>query len=318
MATLDPKQRVNIDEPRYDQNTYFGRAKHFFITTNPLNLFVSDTELEKSRKLVQLYRQGKEPEGLTLNELWRAKNIYDSAFHPDTGEKMILIGRMSAQVPMNMTIVGCMMTFYKSTPAVIFWQWFNQSFNAVVNYTNRSGDSPISIKTLLVSYVAATGGALSAALFFNKAVKTMHPLVGRYVPFIAVASSNAINIPCMRNRELFEGIPVLTEDGERVGESKAAARKAIIQVTLSRILMASPGMIFPPLLMARLDKTLLKKYPMLAAPIQIGLCLVFATPMFCALFPQKSSISVDKVEDEIRERLRGREGVKYLYFNKGL
>ena len=93
-----------------------------------------------------LFRSDQVPAGTTEDQLWEAKRLYDSAYHPDTGKKMLILGRMSFQVPGNMTICGCMMTFYKSPLAVVFWQWINQSFNAIVNYTNRSGDENITAR----------------------------------------------------------------------------------------------------------------------------------------------------------------------------
>uniref|UniRef100_A0A4W5P2X1 Sideroflexin-1 n=1 Tax=Hucho hucho TaxID=62062 RepID=A0A4W5P2X1_9TELE len=106
--TTEISTSINIKEPRWDQGTFMGRAKHFFTVTDPRNVLLTNEQLENAHKVISVMSPG-----LTEDELWRAKYIFDSAFHPDTGEKMILIGRMSAQVPMNMTITGCMMTFYK-------------------------------------------------------------------------------------------------------------------------------------------------------------------------------------------------------------
>ncbi|XP_046384601.1 sideroflexin-1 isoform X2 [Ischnura elegans] len=315
--------RINIEEPRWDQSTYTGRAKHFFTITNPLNLLVSSAELEKAKRIVKNYRAGESEPGLTEDELWKAKHLYDSAYHPDTGEKMFILGRMSAQVPMNMTITGCMMTFYKSTSAVVFWQWINQSFNALVNYTNRSGDSDIPINVLGTSYVLATGGALVTALGLNSLVKKAPPLIGRLVPFAAVAAANCVNIPMMRRKELADGVLVMDERGSRVGLSHIAARAAITQVVLSRIAMAVPSMVFPPIVMNALERRgTLARLPWLSAPLQVllcGFCLTFATPMCCALFPQRSSLSASHIEDHLQEKIKQLpHPVDTVYFNKGL
>lgn len=314
---------INIKEPRWDQGTFMGRAQHFFMVTDPRNVLLSSEVLEDARVTVENYRLGIVKPGLTEDELWRAKYIYDSAFHPDTGEKMLLVGRMSAQVPMNMTITGCMLTFYRTAPAVVFWQWVNQSFNAIVNYTNRSGDAAITMNQLGAAYVSATTGAVVTALGLKSLTKRLPAIMGRFVPFAAVAAANCINIPFMRQRELKYGIPVTDAEGKRLGESSKAAQQAIVQVVVSRIGMAVPAMAIPPVIMNALEKkAFMKRFPVLNAPVQVGLvglCLVFATPLCCALFPQKSSMKVSSLEPELQERIRqSNPNITTVYFNKGL
>ncbi|XP_040419421.1 sideroflexin-2 isoform X3 [Cygnus olor] len=232
----------DIDAPRWDQSTFAGRLRHFLNITDPRTALVPERELDRAREVVAGCRAGLVPPGSSREQLLYAKKLYDSAFHPDSGEKMNLIGRMSFQVPGGMALTGCMLQFYRTVPAVVFWQWVNQSFNAIVNYTNRNAASPISLAQIGVAYVTATGTALATAVGLNLYTKRAPPLLARWVPFAAVAAANCVNIPMMRQQEIINGVTVTDEDNNELGRSRRAAVKGIAQVVVSRITMAAPGM----------------------------------------------------------------------------
>ena len=84
MSILPPK--INLDAPRYDQSSYWGRARHFFITTNPLNLLATSADLDAAKQKVDSYKRG-ELTNVSEDEIWAAKHLVDSAFHPDTGKE---------------------------------------------------------------------------------------------------------------------------------------------------------------------------------------------------------------------------------------
>ncbi|NXF00679.1 SFXN2 protein, partial [Smithornis capensis] len=339
----------NIDAPRWDQSTFGGRLKHFLNITDPRTVLVPEEELDRAKALVEGCRAGLVPPGSSQEQLLYAKKLYDSAFHPDSGEKMNLIGRMSFQVPGGMAITGCMLQFYRTVPAVVFWQWVNQSFNAIVNYTNRNAASPISLSQIGVAYVTATGAALATAVGLNLYTKVCQaglggqlgascppvlmpacllqrapPLLARWVPFAAVAAANCVNIPMMRQQEIINGITVTDGDNNELGRSRRAAVKGIAQVVVSRITMAAPGMIILPIIMEQLEKfTFMQRIRVLHGPLQVLLCggfLLFMVPAACALFPQRCSLSLADLELELRDSIVAKHGdkVPYVYFNKGL
>ncbi|XP_071540711.1 sideroflexin-2 [Panulirus ornatus] len=323
------ESRINLDVPRYDQSKFVGRFQHFLGITDWRLCFKTNKELDEVKDLLQKYRHGQEPPGTPEESIWYAKRAYESAFHPDTGEKQNVIGRMCFQVPGGMILTGAMMTFYKSTPAVLFWQWANQSFNALVNFTNRNAKSPLSVEQMGMAYISATGAALVTAIGLkNYLTGRASTLLQRYVPFAAVAAANCINIPLMRQNELLNGIIVCDEDGNEFVTSRLAALKGISQVVFSRIFMAAPGMTIIPIIMERLEKQAwLRRNPRLNAPFQTlacGVMLTLMTPTACALFNQKCSIStaaIAKVEPDVYAALESKchgNIPASVYFNKGL
>uniref|UniRef100_A0A4W4EIW6 Sidoreflexin n=1 Tax=Electrophorus electricus TaxID=8005 RepID=A0A4W4EIW6_ELEEL len=309
MAVLDG---FDIDAPRWDQSTFMGRLKHFFNITDCRTALLSASRLDEAKAIVDSCRAGSIPPGTTVEQMHYAKKLYDSAFHPDSGDRMNLIGRMSFQVPGGMAITGFMLQFYRTVPAVVFWQWVNQSFNALVNYTNRNAASPITTKQIGVAYVTATSTALATAVGLNLYTKKAPPLVARWVPFVAVAAANCVNIPMMRQQEVLNGIAVTDENGNKLGHSTKAAVKGITQVVISRVTMAAPGMIILPIIMQRLEKHRF---------MQVGnILLIFMVPAACSLFPQRCSMAVSKLEPDLRESINSQYGdrISHVYFNKGL
>ncbi|XP_037815751.1 sideroflexin-2 [Lucilia sericata] len=321
--------RIDVDKPLYDLSTFVGRFRHFAWMTDPRTVIVSSDKLMQAKQFVENYRQGQEPAGTTSEKVKYAMKLYNSAFHPDTGELQNFCGRMSFQVPGGMLITGGMLAFYRTVPAVVLWQFINQSFNAVVNYTNRNANSPTSVTQLGVAYVSATTSALVAAIGCkNYWSKRASPIFQRFVPFAAVAAANCVNIPLMRQNEIINGIEVKDENGNNVGKSRVAAVKGISQVVFSRIVMAAPGMLVLPFIMERVEKLpVYRRVKWLNAPFQtalVGCFLLFMVPTACALFPQTCSLSTSTMQrfepelyEEMKQTTNGNIPSK-VYFNKGL
>ena len=50
------KPRIDLSKPRWSQETFIGRFKHFLQTTDPRNIFASEKELDAAKQLVQSYK----------------------------------------------------------------------------------------------------------------------------------------------------------------------------------------------------------------------------------------------------------------------
>ena len=102
--------------------------------------------------------------------MWKAQLLVQSAVHPDTGEIVPKPFRMAGYVPFNVPIlVGLLIP--QGVAMTAFWQWANQTHNALLNYCNRNAKTPVTTFQQVSGYTVAVGSALGVSWSFNNYLK---------------------------------------------------------------------------------------------------------------------------------------------------
>lgn len=314
-----------LGKPRYDQSTFDGRLRHFFDVIDPRTLFTSEEKLKSCVKLLDDFSKGHLPPTVTNKDLWEAQKIKQAIIHPDTGEKIFMPFRMSGFVPFGSPMVVGLLLPNQTIASTIFWQWINQSHNACVNYANRNATSPTPMSRFLLGYTGAVSTAVSIAVGLNLLIQKANKfspatkvLIQKFVPFPAVACASTCNLLLMRNSELSTGIEVEDHNGNVIGKSKVAAKKALMETAITRMFLPAPILVIPPIIMSLLEKTaFFKRYPRVHLPVHasvVTICFGLALPVAIAIFPQYSKVDTASLEPEIQKLTKDTT----LIYNKGL
>ncbi|KAF6006205.1 putative alpha-isopropylmalate carrier [Brettanomyces bruxellensis] len=319
---------ILLPESHYDLSTYMGRVKHCAEISDPRMLFVTKKEVQRAKALIWNYKNGVIKH--MTPELWHAKRVLDSTIHPDTGDTVFLPFRMSCCVLSNLVVTAGMLKPGLGNWGTVFWQVANQSVNVAINTSNANKSHPLTTKQLVTSYMMAVGSSCGVALGLNSVIpklKRLKPqtrlILGRLVPFAAVVAAGIVNVFMMRGEEIRRGISVYDDDGRDLGSSKKAAFEAVGETAASRVINATPIMVIPPLLLVRLQRGFLRGRGLMAeTATNLGLIALtsFAVlPFALAVFPQKRTISTDRLEDKFHD-LKDKDGnlITKVIFNRGL
>jgi hypothetical protein len=324
-AAVNPKQIViDIDQPRYDQTSLHNRLRHFYSIINPLYCLATTKELDNAMATVKRYRTTGSVS--SVEDLWRSKGLVDSAFNPDTLEKIPIVGRKSFEAP-GCTMTCSAMLLFTGPIGGTLAQVVHQTWMSYTNYANRNGTCPVDTMQLAQGLTLAVGGSV-VALNLTKSycakwfgANSASSFAGRILPAgVACSVAHILNVPFTRHRELIDGVDVFTVDGKLVGKSQIAAGIGITAVTVTRLVNAWPDFIIGATIMRAVEKQGVAA----RSPMAIGALLVsvfvgeaFTAPFSCALFAPQLTISKRFLESSLGQGTSMAD-VEVVRFNRGL
>lgn len=236
----------------------------------------------------------------------------------DVGEIVFKPLRMCGFVPLNIPILCGILLSAPTMRNTIFFQWLNQTYNAGLNFGNKNSTCEYTTTDLAKGYFAAVGSSVSVAMLLRmitagatrRASGTKLLLLNTLVGSTAGGCASFCNTMCMRYAEIEKGIEIC-EDGElkkKIGISKACAKSAVIETSLSRSAMSISSVTIPAALILTLGAVGVapKSFAMktLLEIICVGSALRVGLPMSVSIFPpisEKVTAGDSDIEEEFKK-----------------
>jgi sideroflexin-5 len=320
--TQDGGEKFERNGSQHDLTAYGGRYRHFMDFINPKYLLRSADQMREAKALLDAYDERRIDHSVADAQLWDAQSTVQSSFAAD-GTVIPMPFRMCGFIPFNSFMVAGMLLPLPPSAQAVF-QWANQTHNAAINHFNRPSAEPASIQDMAKPYCLAIGSALGILFGATAALKRSNfspaakRLLGKLIPFAAIATAGVANVGFMRAPELSAGIPIQDEHGNTVGVSQEAAKKAIMLTAISRIALSASLTAVPPFIFPLLQRGIFARSRVADVLMQtavVSAIFYAALPNMLALFPQKVQVAPADLEPRFYEY---EQANKRLYFDKGL
>ncbi len=149
---------------------------------------------------------------------------------------------MCAFVPVNIPIAFGLICLPATRTNIFFFNYVNQSYNALMNYANGSGTED-SKKFILMSYSLALVSSIGTGMILKRIFSRKQNMgliqegILRVLPSSVAGFLNAF---FMRSDYITKGISVKDEKGNHLGLSKKCGAKAVIESSVTRIFLPAP------------------------------------------------------------------------------
>ncbi|CAD7926259.1 unnamed protein product [Amoebophrya sp. A120] len=317
-----PVRPYHPEGERYGDD-YSGRVRAMREVIDPRLLLTSEAELRAALSLLAGWKPGRNYSDAENDAFWQAKQLVKSMVHPVTQEVMFLPGRMSAFVPVNApTAMGMLLHGPTGPAAAAFWQFMNQTGNAMTNYVNRSG-ATVDTSALFMSFASACTVSVTVALGMGRLVARNPALknLGLFVPYVSVCMASMANLFLTRFEEWTNGVPVYDQDGQQLGVSAKAGFEGVWQTVTTRGWVTPlPILVLPPVLIMAVRRVVANKTVLLATEISMIIgCMYYFLPFTLALQPQRMTLKPEDLEERFQGlKTKSGEPITQIFANKGL